>query len=144
MQGGKVICGADQYTVTDINGSFSYCLKCDKCHAGYGLYPVCGQTVTHPPSNIGCQPCPNETFSGEYDSGPCHSCHQCAELEIVAAPCTSSSDRICNGTCKKGYFLPRRFFIPASNAHTVVLMEKMRNNQSVSSKASMLQVDTVA
>ena len=110
MQGGKVICGADQYTVTDINGSFSYCLKCDKCHAGYGLYPVCGQTVTHPPSNIGCQSCPNETFSGEYDSGPCHSCHQCAELEIVAAPCTSSSDRICNGTCKKGYFFAKKVF----------------------------------
>ena len=89
------------------NGSFSYCLKCAKCHSGYGLYPLCGQTVTYPPSNIGCQPCSNGTFSDELDSGPCHSCHQCAEHELVAAPCTSSSDRSCNGTCEKGYFFAK-------------------------------------
>lgn len=69
---------------------------------------MCGQTIAHPPSNIGCKPCPNETFSSELDSGPCHSCHQCAELEIVAAPCTRSSDRICNGTCEKGYFFAKK------------------------------------
>ena len=69
---------------------------------------MCGQTIAHPPSNIGCKPCPNETFSSELDSGPCHSCHQCAELEIVAAPCTRSSDRICNGTCVKGYFFAKK------------------------------------
>ena len=106
MQSGKVICGTDQYTVT--NGSSSYCLNCAKCHPGYGLHPVCGQTITHPPSNIGCKPCPNETFSSELDSGPCHSCHQCAELEIVAAPCTRISDRICNGTCEQGYFFAKK------------------------------------
>lgn len=91
-----------------IKGSLSYCLNCDTCHAGYGLYPVCGQKVTHPPSNIGCKPCPNETFSSELDSGPCHSCHQCAEHEMVAAPCTRISDRICNGTCEKGYFFAKK------------------------------------
>ena len=105
MQSGKVICGADQYTVT--NGSSSYCFKCAKCHPGYGLYPVCGQTVTHPPSNIGCQPCPNETFSDKLDSAPCYSCQQCAKLEIVAAPCTRFLDRICSGTCEKGYFFSK-------------------------------------
>jgi len=44
---------------------------------------------------------------------------------------------------RKDIFLPRKFLIPASNAHTVVLMEKMRNNQSVLSKASMPRGDTV-
>lgn len=106
MQSRDIICGKEQYTVT--NGSLSYCLNCDKCHPGYGLHPVCGQTITHPPSNIGCKPCPNEMFSGELDSAPCHSCQQCAMLEIVAAPCTRSSDRICNGTCEKGYFFSKK------------------------------------
>ena len=69
---------------------------------------MCGQSVTYPPSNIGCKRCPNETFSDELDSGPCHRCQQCAELEIVAAPCTITSDRICNGTCEKGYFYAKK------------------------------------
>ena len=99
------ICGKEQYTVT--NGSLSYCLNCDTCHAGYGLYPVCGQTITHPP-NIACKRCPNETFSGKLDSAPCYNCQQCAMLEIVAAPCTRSSDRICSETCEKGYFFSKK------------------------------------
>ena len=102
----KVICGKDQYTVT--NGSLSYCLNCDTCHRGYGLYPVCEQSVTYPPSNIGCKPCPNGTYSAELDSSPCHSCQQCAKHEIVAAPCTRISNRICNGTCEKGYFFSKK------------------------------------
>ena len=102
----KVICGKEQYTVT--NGSSSYCLKCDTCHPGYGLYPVCGHSITYPPSNIGCKLCPNETYSAELDSAPCHSCQQCAKLEIVSAPCTTISNRICNRTCEKGYFFSKR------------------------------------
>ena len=106
MQSRDIICGKEQYTVT--NGSSSYCLNCAKCHPGYGLHPVCGQTITHPPSNISCKPCPDETFSGELDSAPCHSCQQCVVLEIVAAQCTRFSNRICNGTCEKGYFFSKK------------------------------------
>ena len=69
---------------------------------------MCGQSVTYPPSNIGCKRCPNETFSDELDSAPCYRCQQCAKLEIVAAPCTVTSDRICNGTCEKGYFYAKK------------------------------------
>lgn len=83
-------------------------MNCETCHPGYGLYPACGQSVTHPASNIDCKRCPNETFSDEYDSAPCHSCQQCAKLEIVTAPCTRNSDRICNGTCTKGYFFAKK------------------------------------
>ena len=99
------ICGKEQYTVT--NGSSSYCLNCDTCHPGYGLYPECGQTITYPP-NIACKRCPDEMFSDKLDSAPCYSCQQCAMHEIVAAPCTRSSDRICNGTCEKGYFFSKK------------------------------------
>lgn len=102
----KVICGENQYTVT--NGSSSYCFNCDKCHPGYGLYPACGQSLTYPLSNIDCKPCPNEMFSAKTDSAPCYPCQQCAKLEIVAAPCTRFSDRICNGTCQKGYFFAKK------------------------------------
>ena len=102
MQSRSIICGKDQYTVT--NGSFSYCLNCFTCHSGYGLYPVCGQSVPYPPSNIGCKPCPNQTFSDKLDSAPCYGCQKCVKLEIVAAPCTRISDQICSRTCERGYF----------------------------------------
>lgn len=69
---------------------------------------MCGQSLTYPLSNIGCKRCPNETFSDEYDSAPCQGCQQCAKLEIVTAPCTRNSNRICNGTCTKGYFFAKK------------------------------------
>ena len=89
------------------DGSFIRCLHCDTCHPGRGLYPPCGSHIQDPP-NIECKVCPSGTFSAELDSAPCHSCQQCAKHEIIAAPCTSKSDRICNGTCEKGYFYSKK------------------------------------
>ena len=104
----KEICGKNQYTVTYSNGSFSRCLDCATCHAGYGLYPLCGTPIAYPPNNIHCKPCPNGTFSDTSDSAPCHSCQDCGEHEIIAAPCTKESDRKCSGTCEKGYFFAKK------------------------------------
>lgn len=69
---------------------------------------MCGQSVTYPPNGIGCKRCPNETFSDKLDSAPCYRCQQCAKLEIVTSPCTRTSDRICSGTCEKGYFFAKK------------------------------------
>ncbi|XP_078371042.1 uncharacterized protein LOC144654699 isoform X2 [Oculina patagonica] len=99
----QAICKADQYTIVASDGSFLRCLNCDTCHPGHGLSPPCGRSIPDPP-NIKCEECLSETFSDKYDSAPCHSCQQCAEHEKLTAPCTSTSDRICNGTCEKGYF----------------------------------------
>ena len=52
--------------------------------------------------------CPEGTFSDELDSAPCHSCQMCAEHEIVTAPCTSHSNRVCNGTCEAGFFYSKK------------------------------------
>ena len=105
---GKEICGQNKYTVTYSNGSFFKCLNCATCHSGYGLYPLCGTPITYPANNIHCKPCPNGTFSDRLDSAPCHSCQDCGEHEIIAAPCTKDSDRKCNGTCEKGYFFAKK------------------------------------
>ena len=80
-------------------------MKCAKCHPGIGLHPICGQSVTYPVKGIGCEACiDGKTFSDEYNSAPCSTCHSCAKHEIVAANCTRSSDTKCNGTCIPGYY----------------------------------------
>ena len=89
------------------NGSFLYCLNCGTCHRGRGLDPPCGRSIPHPPI-VECKVCPSGTFSAELDSAPCHSCQHCAKHELIAAPCTNGSDRICNGTCEKGYFYSKK------------------------------------
>ncbi|KAL9971607.1 hypothetical protein ACROYT_G017791 [Oculina patagonica] len=99
----QAICKADQFTIVTSNDSFLRCLNCATCHPGRGLNPTCGSRITHPP-HIECEDCPSGTFSDKYDSAPCHSCQHCAEHEKLTATCTSTSDRICNGTCEKGYF----------------------------------------
>ena len=84
-------------------------MKCDKCHPGFGLYPKCGSSVTHPVKVIRCVSCVNgKTFSNDYNSAPCISCHWCAKHEIVAASCTRSSDTKCNGTCIQGYYYTKK------------------------------------
>ena len=85
------------------NNTFVRCLNCLTCHAGRGLYPHCGSRIQNPP-NPDCRACPAGEFSGELDSSPCHSCQRCAVREIITAPCTNQSNRICNGTCETGYF----------------------------------------
>ena len=102
----QTICRKDQYTVVKPDGSKS-CLNCDTCHPGHGLDPPCGSQIPYPPK-IDCVTCPDGTFSDELDSAPCHSCQRCAEHEIVTAPCTNQSDRICNGTCEVGYFYSKK------------------------------------
>ena len=103
------ICPTDHYTVTWSNNRFKDCLKCDKCHPGFGLYPKCGSSVTYPVKGIGCVPCVNgKTFSNDYNSAPCISCHGCVKHEIVAASCTRSSDTKCNGTCIQGYYYTKK------------------------------------
>lgn len=105
----RQICRTDHYTVTWSNNSFKDCLKCAKCHPGLGLYPKCGSSVTHPVKGIGCIPCVNgKTFSNDYNSAPCISCHGCAKHEIVAANCIQSSDTKCNGTCIRGYYYTKK------------------------------------
>lgn len=83
------------------------CLNCLTCHRGRGLYPPCGSRIQDPP-NPDCVDCPRGKFSDELDSAPCHTCQKCAEHEIITAPCTSKSNRICNGTCEKGYFYSKK------------------------------------
>ncbi len=104
---GQTVCNNEQYTVVDSDDSFVRCLNCDTCHPGRGLYPPCGSRILER-SNIECKDCPSEKFSSEYDSAPCHNCQKCAKHEIIAAPCTNMSDRICNGTCEKGYFYSKK------------------------------------
>lgn len=101
-----MICRKDQYTVVKSDGSKS-CLNCDTCHAGFGLDPPCGSQIPYPPK-IDCVTCTDGKFSDKLDSAPCHSCQRCAEHEIVTAPCTNQSDRICNGTCEVGYFYSKK------------------------------------
>jgi len=103
----QTICKKDQYTVVNSNGSFIRCLNCQTCHPGRGLQPHCGSLIQHPP-NPDCIACSAGKFSDELDSAPCHTCQRCAEHEIVAAPCTSQSNRICNGTCEAGYFYSKK------------------------------------
>ncbi|KAL9971592.1 hypothetical protein ACROYT_G017772 [Oculina patagonica] len=103
----QTFCKSDQYTVVTSNGHFVRCLNCDTCHPGRGLYPRCGSHILQQ-SNIECKDCSSEKFSSEYDSAPCHNCQKCAKHEIIAAPCTNMSDRICNGTCEKGYFYSKK------------------------------------
>lgn len=102
----QTICRKDQYTVVKSDGSKS-CLNCDTCHAGFGLDPPCGSQIPYPPK-IDCVTCTDGKFSDKLDSAPCHSCQRCAEHEIVTAPCTNQSDRICNGTCEVGYFYSKK------------------------------------
>ena len=101
------ICKKDEYTVVTSNGSFVRCLNCATCHPGYGLDPPCGSLIPDPP-HPDCIACPAGKFSDELDSAPCHSCQRCAEHEIVTAPCTNQSDRICSGTCKPEYFYSKK------------------------------------
>ena len=102
----QTICRKNQYTVFKPDGSKS-CLNCDTCHPGFGLYPLCGSQIPHPPK-IDCVTCRAGEFSDKLDSAPCHSCQRCAEHEIVTALCTSQSNRICNGTCEAGYFYSKK------------------------------------
>ena len=104
----QIICKKDEYTVIASDGSVKRCLSCDTCHAGRGLDPPCGSRIPDPPANIGCKDCTAGKFSAEYDSAPCHNCQQCAKHEIVTAPCTNRSDRVCSGTCEKGYFFSKK------------------------------------
>ena len=103
----QTICDNDQYTIVAKNGSFLRCLYCATCHPGRGLNPPCGSRIQDPP-NIECKVCTSGTFSAELDSAPCHSCQQCVEHEIIAAPCTNRSDRNCSGTCENGYFFAKK------------------------------------
>lgn len=97
-------CETNQFPILWPNGGFKRCIDCELCHPGFGLYPNCGEKITHPP-NISCKPCENgKTFSQEYDSSGCKSCHLCAQHEIVTQDCTPRSDTLCSGTCVQGYF----------------------------------------
>lgn len=82
-------------------------MNCATCHDGRGLYPPCGSRIPYPPKPD-CIACPEGKFSDELDSAPCHSCQICAEHEIVTAPCTSRSNRVCNGTCEAGFFYSKK------------------------------------
>lgn len=104
----KIICGESEYTILWTNGTVKDCLNCDTCHPGFGLYPVCGKQITFPAKDIGCRPCSSTTFSDKLDSAPCHNCQRCVINEIVAANCTSTSDRNCSGTCVKGYYFAKK------------------------------------
>lgn len=101
------ICKSDEYTIVTSNNSFVRCLTCLTCHPGRGLYPLCGKRIQDK-SIIDCKDCPTEKFSSKLNSAPCNNCKQCAMHEIVTAPCTNSSDRVCSGTCKKGYFYSQK------------------------------------
>ena len=104
---GQNICKKDQYTILKSDGSFKRCLNCLTCHPGRGLYPPCGKRIPDPP-HPDCITCPAGTFSDELDSAPCQSCQRCAEHELVTAPCTNKSNRICSGTCEVGYFYSKK------------------------------------
>ncbi|XP_020604602.1 uncharacterized protein LOC110043488 isoform X2 [Orbicella faveolata] len=103
----KTICKKDQYTVLNSDGSFKRCLNCLTCHPGRGLDPPCGSHIQDPP-NPDCVACPAGKFSDELDSAPCHSCQKCVAYEIITAPCTNRSNRICSGTCEAGYFYSKK------------------------------------
>ena len=98
-------CETNQFPIFWPNGGgLKCCIDCELCHPGFGLYPNCGEKITHPP-NIECKLCENgKTFSEKYDSSGCKSCHLCAQHEIVTQDCTPRSDTVCSGTCTQGYF----------------------------------------
>ena len=101
-------CRANEYKVVYSNGTFKRCLSCAKCFPGLELETLCGSTIQHPPDNIKCVPCKVGTFSSQYDSSPCYTCHQCVEHEFINASCSDKSDTVCSGKCEKGYFLRKR------------------------------------
>ena len=105
--GGIIICGKNKYTIVNSTGTVQSCLPCETCHKGLGLHPKCGSTLLGRPTTIECRPCKTGTFSSEYDSSPCKSCHQCAEHEIKKAECTNKSDTVCSGKCEQGYFMSK-------------------------------------
>ena len=101
------ICKSDEYTIVTSNGSFDRCLTCHTCHPGRGLYPRCGSHVKDL-SKIDCKDCPTGKFSAKLDSAPCDDCEVCALHEIVTAPCTNRSNRVCSGKCETGYFYSQK------------------------------------
>lgn len=103
LAGKEKICDGNEYTIVNSTGSFVRCLRCDKCHPGFGLQPQCGSTLLEHP-NIGCHKCEVGTFSSEINSSPCFPCHQCAQYELIKTPCSSTSDTVCSGNCEKGYY----------------------------------------
>lgn len=105
--GGIIICGKNQYTIVNSTGTVQSCLPCETCHKGLGLHPKCGSTLQGRPTMIECRLCKTGTFSSEYDSSPCKSCHQCAEHEIKKAECTNKNDTVCSGKCEQGYFMSK-------------------------------------
>ena len=98
-------CGPDKYPVSKYPGG--KCLKCAKCQEGQGLVPKCGTPIVYQVDKIDCEPCEPGKFSDKYDSSSCYVCHQCAENEN-SVPCNSTSDTVCNGTCKKGFYFSKK------------------------------------
>ena len=101
------ICGGNEFTITDSNGTFIRCLRCETCHPGFGLEPRCGESLQDPP-NVSCHPCKAGTFSSEHDSSSCKVCHQCAKGESVKEFCSYKSDTKCSGKCEKGFYLRKK------------------------------------
>lgn len=99
------ICGPDKYPVSKYPGG--KCLKCAECQEGQGLVPKCGTPIVYEVDKIDCEPCEPGKFSDKYDSSSCNVCHQCAENEN-SVPCNSTSDTVCKGTCKKGFYFSKK------------------------------------
>ena len=100
------LCGPDEYPITGYPGG--KCLPCAKCQEGRGLVPKCGTHIVYQVDTIDCKPCESGEFSDKYDSSSCYVCHDCVENEKVTVPCNSTSDTVCSGTCKKGFYFSKK------------------------------------
>ena len=100
------LCGPDEYPITGYPGG--KCFPCAKCQEGRGLVPKCGTHIVYQVDIIDCKPCESGKFSDKYDSSSCYVCHECVENEKVAVPCNSTSDTVCSGTCKKGFYFSKK------------------------------------
>ena len=94
------VCPDSSFTVSHKNGSVT-CLVCKHCAEGFGLFPDCGSKIREE-TLVGCQPCPNGTYSVV---GICVPCSVCGPYRDVDSACTVTEDTRCSNTCHRGYYL---------------------------------------
>ena len=98
-------CGAGRYFSSTAFSAGDACVACDRltCDAGTNRIGTCGTEVDD--NQYSCNPCPVCNKGSFRDVGcdgsaseptPCETCSTCEEGTYEFAPCTPTSDTVCN------------------------------------------------